>query len=142
MPFESKLGDTSTSSEEIERNHELICSNFSESNDLRQPNSEEFTFISNISNVVEEDYGEGIMLLSQCEEFLLLRSMMSQLKDALAKESRTSKLWLLYLEYIGVVKKFIRSKRTGNYFSSVKDMLDLFAATGHFHYAKCGRLQL
>ena len=67
---------------------------------------------------------------------------MSQLKDALAKESRTSKLWLLYLEYIGVVKKFIRSKQTGNYFSSVKDMLDLFAATGHFHYAKCGRLQL
>ena len=43
------------------------------------------------------------------------------------------------------MKKFIRSERTRNWhlhLSSVKDMLNLFAATGHIHYAKCGRLYL
>ena len=34
IPFESKLCDTSISTEEIERNHELIWSNFSKSTDF------------------------------------------------------------------------------------------------------------
>ena len=50
-----------------------------------------------------------------------------------------------YLEYIDVVKDFIYAERTGDWMlqlSAVKRMLNLFAATGHVHYAKSARLYL
>ena len=44
-----------------------------------------------------------------------------------------------------MVKRFIRAERTGDWCSHlhvVSEMLNLFAATGHFNYAKSGRLYL
>jgi hypothetical protein len=61
----------------------------------------------------------------------------------LSMRSRTSKLWLMYVRYIDVLKALIRSDRTGNWqmhLTSIAGMLNLFAATGHTNYAKCGRL--
>ena len=58
---------------------------------------------------------------------------------------RTAKLWLLYKEYIEIVKLFIHAERLG-YWSLhllvVEKMANLLAATGHIHYAKSIRLYL
>ena len=59
--------------------------------------------------------------------------------------SKTAKLWIQYLEYIDLLKLFIRAERTGNwtlYLSALSKMINLFAATGHLNYAKSARLHL
>ena len=70
---------------------------------------------------------------------------LEEYKKYLAKTSRTSKLWLQYLDNIAVVKMFIRAERTGDWnlhLVSLNKMLNLFAATAHVNYAKCARLHL
>ena len=55
------------------------------------------------------------------------------------------KLWLTYMDYIDTLKFFIRAKRVGNWnmhIIAVGCMLKLFAATGHFNYAKSARMYL
>ena len=55
-------------------------------------------------------------------------------KSKLKEKSRTSKLWLLYMDYINVSKEFIYAERTSNwdmYLNVLSKMVDLFAATGH-----------
>ena len=74
----------------------------------------------------------------------LSKAILAQTK-ALAENSRTAKLWLLYMEYIEVVKLFIRSERMGSWHDhlvAATQMLNLFAATGHYNYAKSTRLYL
>ena len=74
-----------------------------------------------------------------------LSSTISELKDSLSKSSRMSRLWINYINYVNIVKTFIRAKRIGNwhlYLTAVANMIDLFAATGHIHYAKSARLYL
>ena len=66
-------------------------------------------------------------------------------KQILKDKSRTAKLWLQYLDYIDVVKMFIRAERTADWnihLIATERMLNLFAATGHIHYAKSARLYL
>lgn len=68
-----------------------------------------------------------------------LDTLMHELRD----RSRTAKLWLAYIEYVDTLKLFIRAERTGDWnlhLVAVGKMLKLFAATGHFNYAKSARL--
>ena len=61
------------------------------------------------------------------------------LKSKLKKKSRTSKLWLLYMNSINVAKEFIYAERTSNWdmhLNVLTKMHNLFAATGHINYAK------
>ena len=54
-------------------------------------------------------------------------------------KSRTAKLWLLYMKYIEVLKLFIRAERIGDWNThliATLKMLNIFASTGHFNYAK------
>ena len=37
-----------------------------------------------------------------------------EVKDSLQKSSRTSRLWINYMNYINIVKTFIRDERTRN----------------------------
>ena len=56
--------------------------------------------------------------------------------------SRTAQLWVQYMEY---VKMFIFAERIGDWeshFDATRRMLNLFAATGHYNYVKCGRMYL
>ena len=58
---------------------------------------------------------------------------------------RTARLWLQYLDYVSILKCFIRAERTSDWhlhLHSLARMLNLFAATGHKNYAKSGRLYL
>ena len=47
--------------------------------------------------------------------------------------------------YVKVIKMFIFVKEIGDWEShldATRRMLNLFAATGHYHYAKCGRMYM
>ena len=60
-------------------------------------------------------------------------------------EFRTANYWYQYVQYVSLENTFIRAERTGDWhlhLSSVKKMLNMFAATGHIHYAKSARLYL
>ena len=66
-------------------------------------------------------------------------------KVVLASQSRTAKLWIQYLTYVDILRCTIRAERTSDWnlhLVAVSKMLNLFAASGHDHYAKCARLYL
>ena len=59
-------------------------------------------------------------------------------KSELSSASRTAKLWLQYLEYISIIRMFIRAERNGNWhqhLEAMRLMLNVFAATGQINYA-------
>jgi hypothetical protein len=83
--------------------------------------------------------------LLQSSAILKLNTSLQTLNHELIEKSRTAKLWISYMDYVNVVKLFIRAERTGDWNThliAVNSMLNLFAATGHYNYAKCGRLYL
>jgi hypothetical protein len=74
-----------------------------------------------------------------------LTSALHARKLQVAEHSRTAKLWLQYIQYIDILKSFIRAERTCDWNAhllSLSRMLNLFAASGHNHYAKSVRLYL
>jgi hypothetical protein len=95
-----------------------------------------------------EKISKGEMSLDEVVENLVLRrlkTLYDAKKNILINNSRTAKLWINYMEYIDIVKMFIRAERTGNWYehlTATEKMLNLFAATGHIHYAKSARLYL
>ena len=55
------------------------------------------------------------------------------------KDSKTSQLWLMYVNMVDIMCTFIKAERTGNFLlhqNSIKDMLPYFAASGHYNYTK------
>jgi len=66
-----------------------------------------------------------------------LEEYLDSYKLFLAEKSKTVKLWLQYIEYVGTLKTFIQAERTGNWnlhLMAIEQMLNLFAATGHINY--------
>ena len=54
-----------------------------------------------------------------------------------------TKLWLRFMDYIEIIKDFICCESLGmwdGHLNAVTALLNLFAATGHIHYAKSARL--
>jgi len=79
--------------------------------------------------------------LPQC--LFVMKSALSKVKTSLEQKSRTAKLWIQYLGYVSLLKHLIRAERTGDWqlhISTIRQMLNLFAATGHKNYAKCAWL--
>ena len=77
------------------------------------------------------------------DEIAMFRKEFEQKTSSLSNKSRTAKLWVLYLNYITTIKKYIVAERTSNWYlhlEATKEMLNLFAATGHINYAKSARL--
>ena len=61
------------------------------------------------------------------------------------KRSRTSKLWLQYMDMIAILQSFIRAERTGDWLmhlAVLRDMLPFLASSGHNHYTKSLHLYL
>ena len=55
------------------------------------------------------------------------------------RESKTGQLWLQYMDMVGLVRKFIKAERTGNWklhLQTLIEMLPYFAASGHNNYLK------
>ena len=87
------------------------------------------------------DYSSGIAIRSYFEK----KPIMEDIKCEQTKCSRTAKWWLTYIDYIDTLKLFIRAERVGNWnmhIIAVGRMLNLFAATGYFNYAKSARMHL
>ena len=79
------------------------------------------------------------------DTFTKLEKALFQMKVNLARTSPTAKLCLSFIHYIQVVKMFIRGERSADWYLhqvSTLQMLNLFAANGHTHYAKSARLYL
>lgn len=94
---------------------------------------------------IEENYDKTLQKQTSSQELRLLRKLVGTVKQHLEEASHTDGLWFNYLHYIQIIKNFIRPERTGNrklHLQSVKQMLSLFAATEHIHYAKSARLYL
>ena len=112
---------------------------------LRQLSKEEVRELKRIYECIEENYEEGMEHLRNSETFNILIKMLHNLKLQLSAHSKTAKLWLEYLKYINILKQFIRAERCGDWgmhLDALENMLNLFAATGHIHYAKSARLHL
>ncbi len=88
-----------------------------------------------------DDLMSGHITLGDIEQSHTLEEINHQLdlaKDDL-KKSRTSKLWLQYLDMISLLQEFIRAELTGNWkmhLSVMWRMLPFLAASGHNHYTK------
>ena len=60
-------------------------------------------------------------------------------------ESRTAKLWIQYLDMVGIILEFIKAERTANFnlhLKSLFDMLPYLAASGHHLYTKSAYIYL
>ena len=74
-----------------------------------------------------------------------LTNVAEKFESELSNASRTAKIWLQYLEYISIIRMFIRAERTEiwyGYLEAMRLMLNLFAVTGHINCAKRARLYL
>ena len=63
----------------------------------------------------------------------------------MTNKSRTAKLWIQLLYHMSVIKEFIFAERSDNWhghLNACAKLLNVFAATGHIHYAKSCRLYL
>ena len=61
------------------------------------------------------------------------------------KSSRTSALWLQYMNMVDVLRKFVQAEYTGNWelhLQALSEMLPYIAASGHNHYTKSGFVYL
>ena len=73
------------------------------------------------------------------QEYMISVSLRLREFEELHKENMTLKLWLMYIEMISIVCKFIKAQRTGNWLlhlEAVSEMLPFFASSGHYLYAK------
>ena len=72
-----------------------------------------------------------------------IESAVEEIMSQSATKSRTLKLWLQYLHYTNVLKKFFLAERTSNWhlhLASTVHMLNLFASTSHNKYATLAQL--
>ena len=91
------------------------------------------------------DTNTAVDYLLNSKEIKVLTKNIQYLKDKLSATSRTAKLWIQHLDYVQVLKLFMRAERTGNWslhFVALSKMINVFAATGHINYAKCARVHL
>ena len=83
-----------------------------------------------ISISAEKDCSEAVAQLAK---------QLGNKKEQLKNSNRTARLWIQVLEYVDVMKLFIWAERLDDWemhLRATKSTLNLFAATGHFNYAK------
>ena len=107
-----------------------------------QLTEEETRKLKEMVNSIDITSSTGI---AESDSLLRLDECLNLLKTTLAERSRTSKLWIQYLYHVECIKDFIRAERIPDWeghLVAVGELLNLFAATRHLHYAKCARLYL
>jgi len=105
--------------------------------------------VASIMNLCEDVHHDKFSVDdSNLQKFECLRKLehhLRQMKIDLCSKSRTAKLWFQYMGKVDTIKQFLIAERTGNWelhLESVREMLNIFAATGHNNYAKCARLYI
>ena len=96
------------------------------------------------NRALDDELDEGsLQALTETSVYKIITESIATVKADLSDRSRTSKLWITYMNYIHLMKIFIFAERTSNWelhLDALSEMLNLFAATGHTHYAKSARL--
>jgi hypothetical protein len=97
-----------------------------------------------ITNVLKESHSVASSDTFEDQESLKkIEVALDKIKLHLSKKSRTARLWIQYIHYVGVVKQFLTAEHICNWklhLASVTEMLCLFAATGHNSYVRSARL--
>ena len=154
--YEEENGDEEEQSEDEDENYEehylngedntqetvnniepVICSE-------KVLNEEEIRNLAQLYKLVRSGKVKDADILESAE-LKELEKNLKDLKNDLAVNLRTAKLWLQYIDYVELLKLYIRVERTGNWdlhLVAVKRMINLFAATGYMNYAKSARLYL
>ena len=86
--------------------------------------------------IVNKEVSAEVVASSQ--ELEWIEANYSETKSKLLA-SRTSRLWLQYMEMLDILRRFMKGERTGNWdlhLHSMKEMLPYLAASGHSLYAK------
>ena len=131
--------DQEGKNEHLEQQHEKIVElGTKSSRDVIQKEIEELYGKVWNQHLNSDEVGDVAVMMKIYED-------MQSIKNSLSCESRTSKLWILYSNYIETVRLYIRAERTSDWelhLHATGKMLNLFAATGHIHYAKSCRMYL
>ena len=128
--------------EEQENEDDLRDIEFNEDDDLPDAFRNDFTDeivieeadILKIKKLYKSFISENDSLehVNKSETLSKLFIFLGKYKGRLTLRSRTARLWIQYLDYVIIVKNFIRAERTGNwqpYLVSTSLMLNLFEAT-------------
>ena len=103
--------------------------------------------MNDLKDLYEKLIGKEVSIeqVNESQVIINIQHDLENFKRELSVKSRTAKLWIQYVDYISIIKMFIRAERTGNWnmhLNAAQKMLNLFAATGHMNYAKSTRLYL
>ena len=153
LPAELELNKPSNDiieSEDDDRDTDMECDSISFENvevNLERMEKLSLDEVQKICDLYQETLAQSMSIVEMVEskEFIKLEQCLMKYKTLLEESSPTAKLWLQYIDYVGVLKLFIRAERTGNWslhLVAVTKMLNLFAATGHINYAKSARFYL
>jgi hypothetical protein len=99
--------------------------------------------LSNLIETIHDGRGSLNDVLAS-NELVDLESLLSEVVER-SRESRTAKLWLQFMDLVNILHTFISCERLKNWeghLNTIPSLLTLFAATGHIHYARSGRLYL
>ena len=97
--------------------------------------SELSSCINDICKAINEDQHEQAR--TSCLEGKAMMKAMRQKLDQFTQvnlDSPTSKLWIMYLDMIGILKRFIAAERSGNWnlhIQATEEMLPYIVSAGH-----------
>ena len=99
------------------------------------------SLMSDCLDAVSENSSEEQMMdiILNSEALVKLQSCLAEVKDKLCEISRTAKLWLQFMEHVAFISYFIsceRLKSWEGHLNATLQLLNLYSASGHLHYAK------
>lgn len=74
----------------------------------------------------------------------IVKKFLEKMKD-IEKRGKTAKLWISYMRMVVIAKSFTRSEKMGRFKEQLEiltQMLPIFHAAGHFHYANCAHIYI
>ena len=101
--------------------------------------------VSTLESVYEGMSSCGYVADSACDSLGIFNQQLERVKCMLQNQCRTARLWILYIDLVDVLCKFLIGERTGNWLlhlHALQNMLPLFSVTGHANYARSARIYL
>lgn len=91
---------------------------------------------------------DALASIATCSKDPIMISLNNALADTMNKlkdNGPTAQLWVQYFQCISISLQFLEAERLGNFnlhLQTVREMLPIFHASGHFAYAKFGQMYL
>ena len=100
------------------------------------------------AEVIYEKLMDGTMsAVEVCMSDVLktINDLVGRYKESQKASSRTSALWVQYMDMVDILRKYIRAERTGNWslhLHAIQEMLPYLAVSGHNLYTKSAKVYL